>query len=207
MDREERVKLPNSIMFCGDILLRILGIVCSPRRGGNTEILVRNALESAERQGAKVEVWSYVGKEVKPCDGCRGCFKTGKCHIQDDMQELYPKMIEADGIILGSPVYFWSVSAQAKLVIDRTYALRRPTNRLTGKIGGAIAVADRRGQVSALTVINSFFLGQGMIPVGIGVDGRGTDVGEVNDDKYALTEAAELGARMMELIGQKTRTN
>jgi multimeric flavodoxin WrbA len=184
--------------------MRILGIVCSPRRGGNTEILVRKALESAEREGAKAEAWSCIGKEVKPCDGCRSCFKTGMCQIQDDMQELYPKMIEADGIILGSPVYFWSVSAQTKQVIDRTYALRRPTNRLTGKVGGAIAVADRRGQISALTVINSFFLNQGIIPVGI-VDGRGTDVGEVNDDKYALAEATELGRRIIEFIRRKKK--
>lgn len=183
--------------------MSVLGIVCSPRRRGNTEVLVRKALESAESEGAKVELWSCIGKEVKPCDGCRGCIKTGKCHIRDDMQDLYYKMIEADGIIFGSPVYFYSVSAQAKQVIDRTYALRR-TNRLTGKVGGGMAVANRRGQVGALTVINWFFLGHGMIPVGIGVDGRGGDVGEVNDDKHALTEAAELGRKIMKLIREKT---
>lgn len=182
------------------VLLRILGIVCSPRSGGNTEILVRMALESAEKEGAEVEMWSIVGKEVEPCDHCGGCIKTGQCHIKDDMQGLYSKMIEADGIIVGSPVYFWSVTAQAKLVIDRTYALRRPTNRLQGKIGGAIAVAGRRGQVEALTVINNFFLGQGLIPAGLGVDGRGSEKGDIKQDDRALTGATELGRRMVELI-------
>jgi multimeric flavodoxin WrbA len=116
------------------------------------------------------------------------------------MQTLYPKMIAADGIIVGSPVYFWSATAQTKLVIDRTYALRHPTNKLSGKIGGAITVAGRRGQMEALSLINSFFLGQGMIPAGLGVDGRGSDKGDVNSDQRALREAAELDEKMVELI-------
>jgi len=182
--------------------LKILGIVCSPRSGGNTEILVRKALESAEKEGAEVEAWSVAGKDLKPCDHCLSCIKTGQCHIKDDMQALYPKMIEADGIILGSPVYFWSITAQAKTVIDRTYALRRPTNRLEGKVGGAIAVAGRRGQVEALTVINNFFLGKGMIPAGLGVDGRGSEKGDIEKDERAMTGAADLGRRIVQLIRQ-----
>lgn len=189
------------------VLLKVLGIVCSPRSGGNTEILVHKALKSVEREGAEVEMWSFVGKEVKPCDHCKSCFETGECHIEDDMQGLYPKMIEADGIIFGSPVYFWSVSAQAKLVMDRTFALRHPTNRLRGKLGGAIAVAGRRGQVEALTVINNFFLGQGIIPVGLGVDGRGSKKREVEEDERSLTGATELGRRMVKLIRQNLRSN
>lgn len=182
--------------------MKILGIVCSPRSGGNTEILVRKALESAEKEGAEVEAWSVAGKDLKPCDHCLSCIKTGQCHIKDDMQALYPKMIEADGIILGSPVYFWSITAQAKTVIDRTYALRRPTNRLEGKVGGAIAVAGRRGQVEALTVINNFFLGKGMIPAGLGVDGRGSEKGDIEKDERAMTGAADLGRRIVQLIRQ-----
>jgi multimeric flavodoxin WrbA len=186
--------------------LKILGIICSPRSGGNTEILVRKALESAEKEGAEAEAWSVVGKELKPCDHCGSCIKTGQCHIKDDMQHLYPKMIAADGIILGSPVYFWSVTAQAKTVIDRTYALRRPTNRLEGKVGGAIAVAGRRGEVEALTVINNFFLGQGIIPAGLGVDGEATEKGAVKQDERAMTGATELGERIVQLIQRNTVT-
>ncbi len=182
--------------------MKILGIVCSPRSGGNTEILVHKALESAEKEGAEVEAWSVAGKDLKPCDHCLSCIKTGQCHIKDDMQALYPKMIEADGIVLGSPVYFWSITAQAKTVIDRTYALRRPTNRLEGKVGGAIAVAGRRGQVEALTVMNNFFLGQGMIPAGLGVDGRGSEKGDIEKDERAMTGAAGLGRRIVQLIRQ-----
>lgn len=180
--------------------MKVLGIVCSPRMGGNTEILVRAALESARKEGAEVELWSIAGKDVKPCDHCLSCAKTGRCHIKDDMQELYMKMVEADGIVIGSPIYFWSVSAQAKLIMDRTYALRRPTNRLERKVGGAIAVAGRRGEVEGLTVINNFFLGQGMTPVGLGVDGRGSEKGDVKGDERAMIGAAELGKKIVELI-------
>jgi len=164
-------------------------------------------LESAEKEGAQVELWSIVGKDVKACDHCGGCYKTGECHIEDDMQELYPKIKEADGIILGSPVYFWSVSAQTKLVIDRAYALRRPTNMLEGKVGGAIAVAGRRGQVEALTMMNTFFLGNGMTPAGLGVDGRGSEKGEVKQDQRAMTSATELGKRTVELIRRSKRSD
>lgn len=182
--------------------MKVLGIVCGPRSGGNTEILVRKALESAEKEGAETEMWTISGKDVNPCDHCQSCFAAGECHIEDDMQSLYPKMVEADGIILGSPVYFWSATAQAKLVMDRTYALRRPINKLHGKVGGAIAVAGRRGQLEALTLINNFFLGQGMTPIGIGVDGRGSQKGDVEQDERAIIGAVELGRRMVETIGQ-----
>jgi multimeric flavodoxin WrbA len=180
--------------------LKVLGLVCSPRSGGNTEILVRKALESAKNEGADVEIWDFVGKEVKPCEHCKSCYETGECKIMDDMQDLYPKLKEADGIILGSPVYFWSVTAQAKLLMDRTYALRRPTNLLHGKVGGAIAVAGRRGQLEALMLMNNFFLGQGMVPASLGVDGRGSEKGEVVTDEISVTGAVNLGKKVVDLI-------
>ena len=90
--------------------------------------------------------------------------------------------------------------SKLKLVMYRSYALRRPTNRLQGKIGGAIAVAGRRGQVEALTVINNYFLGQGITPIGIGVDGRGSEEGDVEDDERAVKGVTELGIRLIQLI-------
>jgi multimeric flavodoxin WrbA len=73
------------------------------------------------------------------------------------MQAIYPHFVSADGIIIGSPVYFWSVTGQAKLLMDRTYALRYPTFQLEGNVGGAIAIAGKRGQVHTLAQINTFF--------------------------------------------------
>ncbi len=113
---------------------------------------------------------------------------------------VYGKMIDADGILLGSPVYFWSVSSQAKIIMDRTYALRYPSHKLENKICGGVVVAGRRGCMSALEVINNFFLGQNMIPVGLGIAGYGNAIGEVKQDVKALNGASSLGRQMTDMI-------
>lgn len=182
------------------IFMKILGVVCSPRIGGNTEILVEEVLEAAKGKGVDIKLITLSNKHIRPCDHCGTCYGKGECHIEDDMREIYEDILEADGIVLGSPVYFWSVSAQAKLFIDRTYALRYPSKRLEDKVGGAVAVAGRRGQVEALTLINNFFLGQGMIPVSIGVDGRGSKKGDVKEDIRAIEEAKKLGEKMVTIL-------
>lgn len=145
--------------------MKILGICCSPRKNSNTQIMLQTTLDAAQEQGATVELVTLAGKTIAPCDACGTCGKTGKCHIKDDMQDIYPKMAAADGIILASPVYFWSVSGQAKVFIDRTYALHEG-NKLAGKVGAAIAVADRSGGVGAIEVFNNYFTTTGMIVAG-----------------------------------------
>jgi len=180
--------------------MRIVGIVCSPRKEGNTEILVSEALDEAEKNGAEVEILRVADMQLHPCDGCESCHQTGECRIKDDMQKIYDKLLTSDGIILGSPVYFWSVTSQAKKLIDRTYALRYPSHRLKNKVCGAIAVAGRRGCMSALSLINNFFLGQDMLPVGLGIAGYGTKKGEVLQDERAVNGARSLARQMIELI-------
>lgn len=199
-----RLKLPETILSNSDLYLKILGISCSPRAKGNTEILVREALAGAEEEGADVEFLTLSSKDVEPCNHCGSCYEKGECCIQDDMQEIYPKLLEADGIIIGTPVYFWTVTAQAKILMDRTYALRYSTMRLKDKIGGAIAVAGRRGQLTTLATINTFFLGQGMIPASLGVDAYGSKVAEVKNDKRALAGAKRLGETMVALANSIT---
>jgi multimeric flavodoxin WrbA len=85
--------------------MKILAVSSSPRKNGNTSLLLETALESAQQDGAETELFSVAGKTIQPCDGCWACFKTGTCHIQDDMTILYEKLVEADGIIFGTPVY------------------------------------------------------------------------------------------------------
>ncbi|UCH37597.1 MAG: flavodoxin family protein [Candidatus Bathyarchaeota archaeon] len=182
----------------------ILGIVCSPRVKGNTEILIREVLESARQCGAEVRLISLSGKHISPCTHCEACYQTGVCSIDDDMSEIYHELIAADGIVLGTPVYFWSISAQAKLVIDRTYALRYPQQKLQSKIGGAVAVAGRRGQVEALTQLNTFFLGQKMLVVSLGVDGRGSKRGDILHDTRAMEQAKLMGQRMVDVFRETT---
>lgn len=182
------------------VFLKIVGVVCSPRLGGNTEILVKKALTSAKEVGSNTQLITLSSKQIKPCDHCRACYATGNCSIKDDMQDIYPHLLSADGIIIGSPVYFWSVTGQAKVFIDRTYALRHPTYRLEGKVGGAIVVASTRGQVQTLALINTFYLGQRMIPIHLGVDGRASKKGEIIKDIQAMTAADNLGKNMVKLI-------
>ena len=180
--------------------MKVLGITCSSRKGGNTEILVQEALDAAKETGADVELLKISEMKIAPCDGCTTCHQSGECRIKDDMQKIYKKILTADGIILGSPVYFWSISGQAKTLMDRTYALRYPYHKLKKKVGGAIVVAGRRGSVSALSVINNFFLGQDMLPTGLGIAGYGTNKGEVRKDEHAMKSARSLGTQVTELI-------
>jgi len=180
--------------------MKVLGIVCSPRKGGNTEILVKEALVGARETGADVELLKVYEMEIAPCDGCMTCQQSGECRIKDDMQRIYEKILAADGIILGSPVYFWSISSQAKTLMDRTYALRYPYHRLENKVGGAIVVAGRRGSVNALSVINNFFLGHDVLVTGLGIAGYGTDKGEVRKDERAMKSARSLGTQVTKLI-------
>ena len=135
--------------------MRVLGIACSPRVHGNTEILIQEALNSAKESGANVELFTISGKIMYPCDACDACSKTGQCHIKDDMQPLYEKMLEADGIIFGSPVYTWSVSAQAKIIMDRSRAIYL-SKSLRYKVGAIIVVTTRAGGTSAFSVIHNY---------------------------------------------------
>jgi len=180
--------------------LKVLGIMCSPRNAGNTEILVSEALAGAKESGAEVELLRISEMNIAPCDGCETCHQTGECRIKDDMQKIYKKILTADGIILGSPVYFWSVSSQAKKFMDRTYALRYPYHKLKNKVGGAITATGSRGSVNALSIINNFFLGQDMLATGLGISGYGTKKGEVKQDSRAMQAAKSLGKQVVQLI-------
>ena len=184
--------------------MRVLGIVGSPRKKGNTEILMKEALRMARDVGGETDMFLMSEKQVAPCDACGTCFEVGSCVVQDDMQELYDLMERADGIIIGSPVYFGSVSAQTKAIMDRMFALlgRRA---LKDKVAGALVVTRRVGAIQARSLIYSFCIAQGMIVAG-GAIGYGREPGEVltgvggGIDMSAMEEARLLGANVAQLI-------
>jgi len=95
----------------------------SPRQRGNSAALADQAASGAKAAGAQVESFYLHGLDIRPCDGCDVCVETGVCVVKDDMQMLYPKLLAADGIILASPIYWFTYSAQLKMCIDRWYAL------------------------------------------------------------------------------------
>ena len=102
---------------------RILILKGSPRKRGNSAILADQVAAGAAEAGAAVESFDLHGMDIRPCDNCDFCQGSGECVINDDMQLLYPKLLEADAIVIASPIYWFTVSAQMKLCIDRWYAL------------------------------------------------------------------------------------
>jgi len=102
-------------------VVRALGIVGSPRRGGNTEVLVDHVLSGAEEAGALIEKVRLTDLEINPCRACEACHKKGHCVQQDDMATLLAKMEESDLWVLGTPVYWWGPTAQFKAYLDRWY--------------------------------------------------------------------------------------
>lgn len=100
--------------------IKCLGIAGSPRKGGNTELLLNEALAGAAEAGAETEMIKLRYFRHAGCIGCDGCFKEGKCVVQDDMQQIYPKLLAADRIILAAPIFSMGMNAQTKAMVDRT---------------------------------------------------------------------------------------
>ncbi len=179
--------------------MKVLGIVCSPRLHGNTEILLQESLTGAREAGAEVELLTLAGKTIAPCDACYSCRKTGKCHIKDYMQDIYTKLLEADGIIFGTPVYFLTLCAQAKALIDRTYVFSAE-RALRDKVAGVVVTTNRAGTTSALTVFSNFFMLQRMIMVGAAIGFGGAEKGEIRNDKRGMEDAERLGRAVVRRI-------
>jgi multimeric flavodoxin WrbA len=190
--------------------MQILGIMCSPRKGGNTEILVKEALASASQAGAQTERVSVVGKNIAPCDGCSGCRKSGTCLIKDDMQDIYRKMEAADGIIIGSPVYFGTVSAQGKAVMDRTFAFLA-RQKLKGKVASSILAVRQVGAGQTRNLLYGFFMAHGMFPVR-GAIGYGMEKGDVLQgvgggvNSSALEEARNVGTDIVRMVNRMAKS-
>ncbi|ADQ05535.1 NADPH-dependent FMN reductase [Caldicellulosiruptor owensensis OL] len=98
-------------------------VIGSPRKGGNTEILVERVLSGAKEAGAQVEIFKLNELNIRPCQGCNFCQENGRCQQQDDMQKIYDALYSADALVVGSPIYMSYVTAQTKLFLDRLYAL------------------------------------------------------------------------------------
>jgi len=151
----------------------ILGISGSPRKMA-TEYALGEALKMLEEKGFQTELFSVRAKTISPCKHCDFCLRNAKCVIKDDMFQLYPLIREARGFIIATPVYNGSMSAQTKIVIDRTRAsLAADPMVLRQKPGMAIAIGGDRmgGQELALQQIHSFYILNGMIPVSGGFFG------------------------------------
>jgi multimeric flavodoxin WrbA len=187
--------------------MKVLGIMGSPRRQSNTEILLDKALEGAREAGAEVEKVLVSKLKISPCLEIYACLKDGNCAIKDDMQALYDKLLEADHIIFASPIFFYGITSQAKAVIDRCQALwvRR---RVLGigkedkrvRRGVFIAVGATRGKKlfdGAVLTMKYFF-----DAIGVKYSGdlliRGIDKkGQIKEHPTALDDAFRLGQELV----------
>lgn len=182
--------------------LKVLGISGSPRKGGNTEILVREVLKVLEEKGIRTEFIQIGGADVNPCVACMKCKKTkdGFCQKKNSfINKVIEKMIKADGIIIGSPVYFSDVTPEVKALMDVAgYAGRAAGNIFRRKVGAAVVAVRRAGAIHTFDTINHFFLINEMIIPGSSYwnIGIGREKGDVLNDEEGMKTMHTLGENM-----------
>ncbi|MEN6448880.1 MAG: flavodoxin family protein [Thermoguttaceae bacterium] len=186
--------------------MRVLGISGSPRRGGNTDILIHTALDLLAAEGIETEFLSLADRPVKPCNGCRGCFAGDdvRCVQKDPAFDgVLEKFAAAQGILIGSPVYFGSATPQVMALLDRVgYVARRHPELLRRKVGAAITVARRAGQNFTFAQLNYFFLISEMIVPGSSYwnVAFGLDKGDVTNDAEGVNTVKTLAGNMAWLM-------
>ena len=188
--------------------LNVLGIAGSPRRGGNTDLLLAEVMKGAANKGAKVKTIILSDLKISPCQHCDACLKEGNCRIEDDMQTIYDELEQADRIVLASPIQFMGVTAQMKAMIDRCQALwarkyilnKPPLGNRRQRKGLFVSVGGRKVAnlfEPALATVKSLFR-----VLDIGYDGelvfRGVDEkGAITRNPDALNQAFLAGQRLV----------
>jgi len=178
----------------------VLVLKSSPRKRGNSSLLADQVVQGARAAGATVEVFSLHEMNIRPCDACDICQGAGdgRCVIEDDMQLLYPSLRQADAIVIASPVYWFTLCAQAKLCIDRWYALESPQgSALRGKqFGLVLTYGDSdpytSGGINAIRTVQDMCRYLGAHLAGI-VYGTASQAGEVEKQPALLQRAYKLG--------------
>ena len=186
---------------------QVVVILGSPRKKGNSSTLAARISRGAEAAGAEVETVFLRHLKISPCRGCNTCQKQNSkgCAIKDDMQEIYPKLVRADAWVIASPVYWFNMSAQTKIFMDRCYALPAYTGHTRNPfVGKRIAIAMSYGDVdpfksgciNALRTFQDAYRYAGSKIVGT-VYGSAMKAGEIADNEQLMREAEELGKRLI----------
>lgn len=186
--------------------MKVIAFNGSPRKNGNTAAMLDVVLEVLRENGIETEKIQIGGEVIKPCNACYLCAKRRdrKCAIDDDVvNECISKMLEADGIIIGSPTYFADVTPETKALIDRAgLVVRVNGDLLKRKVGAAVVVERRAGSIHAFDTINHFFTIGQMIVVGSNYwnVGIGREKGEVKSDEEGMDIMKTLGENMAWLL-------
>jgi len=183
--------------------MKVVAIVGSPRKNGNTEILAAHTLKAIAEEGLATEIIPLAGKDIRPCTACMACAQGEECSIQDDLMPIYEKMKAADGIILASPVYYGSCTALLKGLMERTgYISRHNDEPFKGKVGGPLVVARRAGHNFTIAEIDFWFHVLGMTIPGSSYwnIAFGREPGEVTKDEEGLKTAWNFGKNMARVL-------
>ncbi len=186
--------------------MKVIAINGSPRRTGNTSILIQTVFKELKAEGIEAEEINVGTKHFRGCLGCMKCAENldGHCVIRnDDLNDIIDKMKDADGIILGSPVYCADISGQMKVFMDRVSLVSAVNgNIMTRKVGASVIAVRRAGALTAFHSLNSFFTILQMIVVGSTYwnMGFGMEEGEVLQDEEGLQTMRNLGKNMVWLL-------
>jgi len=182
--------------------MTILGISGTPRKVGNSELLLNAALEPFEKANWDINKILLSEKNIKPCTGCEFCSEKKICFVKDDMYDIYKAFEKCNAIIISAPSYWRNVPSQLKALFDRTYAAR-DKNPLKGKLGGAIAVGRATaggGQSIVINIIYNFYLSAGALCVPgelNGVTASADKPGDILSQPRRLAQAKVLGENII----------
>ena len=194
--------------------MKILAVAGSPRRGGNSDTLLQQAIAGAQTAGATVELVVLSQLDIHPCAGCERCFADGRCVVNDDYQSLYDKVLAADAVMLASPVHFTNVSGWTKAFIDRfqcLWALRHVLKRSVplpagGKKRRAIFLATAGSPTlrfdCTLSTVRAMFSAIEATWIGSVCVNNIDQRGAVAEHPDTLKQAYELGARLVSESGE-----
>ncbi len=186
--------------------MKVVAFNGSPRKEGNTSILIDLVLGELAREGIETEVVQIGGKQIRGCIACFKCLENQnkRCAVDNDMvNECIEKMLEADGILLGSPVYFTDVTAEMKALIDRAGMVGATNGYMYArKVGAAVAAVRRAGSVHTLDTMNHLFTYHQMIVPGSTYWNLGVGMmpGDVNQDEEGVKTMQTLGQNMAWLL-------
>jgi multimeric flavodoxin WrbA len=186
--------------------IKVVALNGSARKGGNTAILLRYVLKELESEGIETELIELSGKKIHGCVACRECSrnKDGRCgQKNDDGNALIEKMVQADGILLGSPTYVADITPEIKALIDRACLVSKANGGIfRRKVGAAVVAVRRAGAIHAFDALNHFFLISEMIVPGSSYwnIAYGREIGEVEKDEEGIQTMKVLGQNMAWLL-------
>lgn len=184
--------------------MKVLGISSSARKDGNTAILIQKVFDELNKAGIETELVQFAGEVIEPCKACWACGGKGNCvHRNDRFYETYEKMAQADGVVLGSPVYSANVSANMQAFLERAAVVGDMNpGQMKYKVGAAVAAARRGGALAAVDTMNHFFLNHEMFVVGSTYWNMayGQLPGDVLEDEEGLANMTNLGQNMAVLL-------